>query len=213
MKKILLLLFLIFTPLSLTATTPSLKHTLPRNTLKERDSLINAIMTSSKTEVKVDENITFAITIINSWYWEVKNVSFSLLLPLTQDFNMIDQKIIGEGNSSTNTIEESVNLSVTITSGVKRNSTTKFYVTGKFKDTGEFSIEVSQVKLVKRRGDIIVQESIQCEGLTISVEEKEESPRLPSQGNKRLEEVIFIVLVALPIVFLSLLTYIEKKPL
>lgn len=213
MKKPLPILFLVFISLSFTANTISPKRTLPRNTLKERESSISAVMTSSKTDVKVGENITFAVTIINSWYWKVDNISFSLLLPLTQDFNMVDRKIIGKGRSSTNIVEEgNVNVSVVITSGVKRNSTTKFYITGKFKDTGEFSIDISQIKLTKRRGNIIVQDSIQCEGLTFSVEGKEETPRLPSQGDKKLVEVIFIVLIALPILLLSLLTYIEKKP-
>lgn len=169
---------------------------------------ITTTMTVNKTNIEVDESFRLVVSIANGWYWKLRDISFSINFPqlLPRYFTLI----AGKNTDNVSYNSTGTNVSVTMEE-IGWNKTEIFYLIGKFHRTGDFRVNPSDVKLKKVRGERIeVQDSIPMTGLTLNVEEKEERV-LPPGGKWDIELYLYFVLLVLPILLLSGLTYIGRR--
>lgn len=206
MEKTIILFFLIssslFLPLEMASNSTV--------DLNEEESSVNAVMTTNKTEIKVNETFKLSVTISNSWCWNLYNISYNITIPTQTYFHLISGKntskigyedIVAEG-------EENINVNI---SKIEMNNTASFYFTGRFHREDEYTINDLQIGFKKKRGTLEGgEDSINCEGITFTVKEAKEEANLPSEGTRDLEAYIILALIMLPILLLTTLTYIAR---
>ncbi|NIQ07261.1 MAG: hypothetical protein GWO20_16495 [Candidatus Korarchaeota archaeon] len=169
---------------------------------------ITAVMVVNDTNLEVNKPFNLSVTIANSWYWKLYNISFSIQFP--QEFSMISAKNPKNGQYDRETIGERVNISVDIFQ-LGRNSSSSFSLVGKMEDDGEFSIDISTVTLTKVRGPIEEKGSVECAGVSLTIETGEEKIPVPPEGDTDLEISISVILIILPVTLLVGFTYGGKR--
>lgn len=210
MKKVLLLLFLsslVLFPVMTIDSSPCLEAR------TENRRSVSAVMLANTSNPQVSEPVKILLTLHNSYYWELSNITFNITFYLPpSDFRILAAKNTTgiSYNSTERPVTERLLIGVNI-SHLAMNATSTFFLIGAIKEEGSFSIEPSQISFQKRRGPIQETGTINCEDIELTVREVGESPPRPPEGEKDMEIYILFVLIGFPPLLLSILTYVGKS--
>jgi len=162
--------------------------------VNENEDEILAARVLNCTKIYVNKPVNLTTIINNPTTWVLKNITFSISLPLkTRIIMILNNSLV---NTSIEETDEEIIVSVNITQ-INSQSIFVHWLIIQFEEKGDYEIGGSDIEIIKQKGELTEKETIKCPAIKIHVYEQERE--IPPEGERDATLEIILVMVALPL--------------